>query len=318
MGYDDDEYPGPCFPPNTFGTPVDYNLDLAEGLNAEVEGESDILQFDPLSNILYTRYGVISPTNLQPGVSLTPQDIRRMGQIIGDNQTSLSESWQGLMSALINVLAPAEGTQTLPSRDLDNPTNIEVLIKQSNVMVTRLEHELGMWFLLEGREFEYAPSLWKIVVPDAASALQCLHGNWGPHDTDIIQNLCQRGIPFHTLAPLPLSLPRVPSQRPLIQPRYRRYGYKPDPITYIAYEDKQDEFLKLPHAHAALMMGGIVWQLSIRVVGAEKVLAGPCEDAWQFGSCHHARGMVASCDDTLNEDELDLICGVYKTYNNKC
>jgi hypothetical protein len=319
MGTDEDEDQGSSIPPNTHGDPIDYNLDLAEGLHVGAETGSKMLQFDDLSTILYTRYGIIRTANSQPSISLSANEIETMGRIIGNAQTGLAAPWQGLLGALIKGLAHSGNGMppSPPLRDLDDFTSITNLIRESNVMVTQLEHEFCKWILLEGREFEYTPTLWKIVVSDAASALQCLRGNWGPRDSDIVRNLCQRGIRFHSLTPIPPSYYESLLRQPSILPRYRRHGYKPDPVAYMAYEDKRDELLKLPHARAALTMGGIVWRLSIEVIGLEKVLTGPSADAWKFGSRHHARGMGTSCEDALSEDELDLICGVYKTYNSK-
>jgi hypothetical protein len=319
MGNEPDDYEDSGILPANDGAPIDYDLDLAAGLNIQTEEESDILQWDHLKDTLYTRYGLIITGNRQPSPLLSASEIKKVGQTIGDSQTSLAASWQGPLTALIHRLTTPGSRPTSPPLpplcDLDDPLSIANLIKKSNVMVTQLEHELGTRFLLEGSE--YSRDYWKIMVSSAASVLQCLRGNWGPLTANIAENLFQRGIFFHTVIPLPPSIVKASLERPPILPRYRRHGYRPDPVAYMAYEAKRDDFLRLPHARAALTMGGIIWRLSIGVIGVDEVLAGASADAWQFGTRHHARGMVSSCEDTLAEGELDLICGVYKTYNRK-
>jgi len=65
-----------------------------------------------------------------------------------------------------------------------------------------------------------------------------------------------------------------------------------------------------------LLKGGIVWRLSWDAVGVEAALGGPSPEVFQTG--HHFFSEQAYLwDDELSEDELNLICGVYKVFTGK-
>lgn len=78
-------------------------------------------------------------------------------------------------------------------------------------------------------------------------------------------------------------------------------------------------FLRLPHARAALMEGGLVWRLVREIVGNqldEEALYGPSQCVQQFGIHFVERRNL--WDDHLTETEFDFILGMNKTYTGKC
>ena len=62
------------------------------------------------------------------------------------------------------------------------------------------------------------------------------------------------------------------------------------------------------------MRGGIVWRLAYEDVDPQRVLLGP-SDSWRKQV--QVLGDVAYEDDTLSEEELFVICGVYRIYAGK-
>ena len=61
------------------------------------------------------------------------------------------------------------------------------------------------------------------------------------------------------------------------------------------------------------MHGSIVWHLAIVSVSDNAVLMGPSQDVFTEGSfLSLADGYL--WDDTLLEDNLEVVCGVYKVY----
>ena len=61
------------------------------------------------------------------------------------------------------------------------------------------------------------------------------------------------------------------------------------------------------------MHGGIVWRLAIASVLDNAVLMGPSQDVFSEGSfLSPADGYL--WDNTLPEDDLEVVCGVYKVY----
>ena len=56
-----------------------------------------------------------------------------------------------------------------------------------------------------------------------------------------------------------------------------------------------------------------MWHLAIASVSDNAVLMGPSQDVFSEGSfLSSADGYL--CDDTLSEDDLEVVCGVYKVY----
>ena len=180
--------------------------------------------------------------------------------------------------------------------------------------VVRIQmHDGSLLYGLEPQDERHRGSVpWALVVDSALSALEVLRRGWGPGEEDIVLQLVKKGIPFHTLQET--SVPPVP--RPVstywMGLGYRAAGYKPSPQDYVLYENIRDSLLSRPHARAALMMGGIVWRLACESVAPGAVLLGPSDDAVAF----QTRSIVA-WDDMLSEDELNVICGVYRVYTGK-
>ena len=161
------------------------------------------------------------------------------------------------------------------------------------------------------------PTTWELVVEDPITALQCLR-RFMPDVISITRYLISRGIPCNTFLPRMslerLSVPTHPSI-PLslgIRPR----NYIPDAADYSAYQAIRDDFLRQPRGRAALLKGGIIWRLAMEYVDPGRVIAGPTGNSVTGHTLRFPNNHVY-CDDNLTEDELDLICGVYKVYTGK-
>jgi hypothetical protein len=88
------------------------------------------------------------------------------------------------------------------------------------------------------------------------------------------------------------------------------------------YEERLKAFLHgRPHARAALLKGGLIWRLAKEVLGDsmdEYALAGPSQSVVEFGDSFSVEaGRQELTDDTLSEQELDFICGLYKVYTGR-
>src|SRR5882724_10635877 len=131
-----------------------------------------------------------------------------------------------------------------------------------------------------------------------------------------------KGIPFSTqIQGTPGSITYCPwhvhsashSWSPTIGLGWQPPGYKPDVLDYTLYEDAQYVLLHHPHEHVALMHGGIVWCLALESVSDNAVLMGPSLDVFSEGSfLSSADGYL--WDNILLEDEVEVVCGVYKVY----
>jgi hypothetical protein len=156
---------------------------------------------------------------------------------------------------------------------------------------------------------------WQLFVDDASTALECVRRKAGPSLRDVAKTLLKSGVPLGTWVHRSET---VPSPQPGPEPSHFGLGWRPadhkfTSLDYASYEALRDEFLRQPHARAALLMGGIVWRIAIEVLGVDPGLAVPSAKA------HHSGRVLEFSDsqlvdDVLSEKELDLICGVYDVY----
>ncbi|KAG2045870.1 hypothetical protein BDR06DRAFT_900081 [Suillus hirtellus] len=105
--------------------------------------------------------------------------------------------------------------------------------------------------------------------------------------------------------------------------RYFQPPFKAVYADYIAYEQYCHEFMNEDHAQAALLCGGILWQLALHSLGFNNLpsaLIGISQDAVPFGQILTINGET-HFDDELLEEEVDFICGTtlkFESSDNGC
>jgi hypothetical protein len=164
---------------------------------------------------------------------------------------------------------------------------------------------------------------WDLVVEDPLTALEYYRRDFSRSVIDIAAAFLHTGTPFST---------RIQSdwaQAAVIHPHrhekhvglgWRQKGYAGDTADYAAYEALCTEFLRQPRARSACLKGGIVWRLAKHSVELGVTSTGPSDDVFDYGSCIVSdSGGLDLWDNDLSEDELNLICGVYrvKTQDNQ-
>lgn len=136
----------------------------------------------------------------------------------------------------------------------------------------------------------------------------------GPDLDSVAEFLMDRGISFNTF---------IHSHSPPAQPSadlqyrglgYRPPGYRPDATDYQTYVSTRNRFLRTTRCRAALMSGGLVGRLAKDVVQYSQVYYGPSDAVFDEGFClsDAKNSSLRYWDDQLTEDDLDIICGVYK------
>jgi len=71
--------------------------------------------------------------------------------------------------------------------------------------------------------------------------------------------------------------------------------------------------LSQPHAPAALLHGSIVWCLARESITNDNVLIGPTEDVFMHGDVLQTENWNSGID-KLTDQDIDVICGVYKVF----
>ena len=162
---------------------------------------------------------------------------------------------------------------------------------------------------------------WKLAIRNPASALQCIRWLSSLSINEVLRLLVRRGIPFNTFLPSPALIAQGSSSKSTLRGRApaslgitRPCGYRFDAADYVAYEAVRDNFLRRPYARAALQKGGIIWQLVVEFLDPGVVCVGPSDDVLDLSIKHRSPSGQDYCDDDLTEEELDILCGVYKVY----
>ncbi|KAL0579953.1 aprataxin-like protein [Marasmius crinis-equi] len=153
-----------------------------------------------------------------------------------------------------------------------------------------------------------------LLIPDPISALQIVRSEWGPNVTDIAIELYRHGIPFQTVVRGPLPSredePHPTDTRPTLG--YRPRSYTPDLNDFDAYESARNNFLGSAKGRAAVLAGGLVGRIAREVIPEENVIYGPDPaSVAETGTCIFTANGSGYWDHVLNEEEIQLICGVY-------
>jgi hypothetical protein len=137
-----------------------------------------------------------------------------------------------------------------------------------------------------------------------------------PDDYDwpeIVFFLAQRGMSFHIFCQQP-QYPSSPIRPPLSVPK-RDFGHVFTHQDYKSYLELRTELLSQPHMQAALRRGGLVWRLTVDVLGLSNILS-TCGNAPTSLSLKHCSKVWV--EDDLTTVELDILCGAYECSSGAC
>jgi hypothetical protein len=269
--------------------------------------------------MLYYRYGFDHSSGSYDGVEPDSAKWSAVRKILVDSEAYV-DKW--LQAPAIDFVDHFLRGENPPGTIWDlNTSSISFLPDHANPFITidptKIDNDVHYFIKPIGLPASENVS-WELVLREAATALQCLRHDWGPSLVHIARHLLEMGIPFSTRLCVP---PPYPTLRRGFHTNlglgWRQQGYKPDYADYVAYATTRDSFLRLPHARAALLKGGIVWRLAIEVTGCFAALEGPSEHVLKHGAFITLPSGNQFWDDELSDAELDLICGVYKVYTGK-
>ena len=266
-------------------------------------------RFDSFHTILTCRYGLIDTSSSStpiPSQSVWEKTCKVLGETLSMTGMDLAE--RGGIQRFTDLLLEQKITRMSDlSTDLLSVARTNSNFSVCEVMIWCRERQWNTFAIQSSPDDADAP-LW-ILTCDAASAAQAIRTGWGPSLFNIARKFLERGIPFQTLVSGRVSASSV--HLPLIGLGSRVEGYKPTSEDYTEYESKRNELLSLPRvARAAFMKGGIVWRLAVEAsVSIDHVFAGPMDEE---SVNHHDMW-----DNQLTNDELDLICGVYRVHTGK-
>jgi hypothetical protein len=154
---------------------------------------------------------------------------------------------------------------------------------------------------------------YNLILEQATTALECYRRKWQSL-LSVAKHLIQSGKAFRTYIPRDPHFTGPPRSRNcrLLGCRSQNHVFRP--ADYCDYEDARGELFGKPFGRAAPLMGGVIWRLFVDTIGDEVVLQGPSTLAHEFGDLVTDPAGKQFVDDTLSEDEMDLICGKYVMY----
>jgi hypothetical protein len=206
----------------------------------------------------------------------------------GDNVESVADAQKCIITCYIGYLVtlPSSQLSQIPSDLWDLGPDSSLSAMNANIRVSYI-HVSEQQLLYDIQPCP-SPSLipWQLVVPDAATALMCLCRDWGYDILKITRNLLQKGMSFKTLQPIAVQ-PSV--RRPVMELCSYSLGYKPPTFSavyadYVMYKQYHHKFMNQPRARAALLHGGLVWQLALHSIGFDAPC--PVSSRWHLvGSC---------------------------------
>ncbi|KAK0468101.1 uncharacterized protein EV420DRAFT_1473853 [Desarmillaria tabescens] len=170
-----------------------------------------------------------------------------------------------------------------------------------------------------------------LIVYRADDVLHCLRLSGMTCLDDLIEELCGHGIRFTVGVQADPSNPKSgrkpcvngPCQTAYTAIPYRPANFKAGLLDYISYVRRRAALLRDPVvAKAALMHGGIIWRLAMEHIDDFSViLQRPTDDILRYGKCHKVTVLgreereIHMWEESLSESQLNVICGVYKVYN---
>ncbi|KAJ7848863.1 hypothetical protein B0H14DRAFT_3452903 [Mycena olivaceomarginata] len=242
----------------------------------------DIVEFDPIARsfgaMVYLRYGCLAKADISAPQGLDVPQLEIARKLLGNPGLAVNNPKEQLSDIPQSILDLHN-----PDCDIYCPWDIEV---RREILNGKLYYVLydrshdGLYVLLES----------------ATNALEVVRQGWGP---DLASCDSHENAPYAQNDPY---RSRIQAQE------LRSDGARlPDLFGHAG-----EQFLQSPRGRAAKLYGGIVGRLACTVVSDEEVCRGPTDDVTIDGTCLWD-GVSASAywDDSLTEQEIDLICGVY-------
>ncbi len=269
---------------------------------------------DALDDIAYYRFGFINPVSTVPCPSTIPEmhHVCKFAGVLKD--AAVSRVVRDAMVKFFGYLLEAKGIHDIPCKLYDLRQHNADVHRPAAVIIRKKVLNGRLWYILSNRQTD-APPVFTILLASAASVVEILRREWGPRLIDIAEKLIQRGIPFHAA----LQDSQHHLQRSSLQPCYGLLGYRPanyepDRLEFATYQALCRNFLTSQRGRAALLAGGILGRIAKDFISNDEVYPGPSHDVFKTGLSFVADGEAAPTfwDDALTDDEINLLCGVYK------
>ncbi|KAJ7691084.1 hypothetical protein B0H14DRAFT_2420214 [Mycena olivaceomarginata] len=278
----------------------------------------DIVEFDPIARsfgaMVYLRYGCLAKADISAPQGLDVPQLEIARKLLGSPGLAVNNPKEvhelENFCTFLGYCKRAKQLSDIPQSilDLHNP-DCDIYCPW-DIEVRREILNGKLYYVLYDRSHD---GLY-VLLESATNALEVVRQGWGPDLASVIGQLLGRNIQFNVCSRSSVIRTRMPPPRRMIHTGlgFRPKNYVPTAHDYQTYLAMREQFLQSPRGRAAKLYGGIVGRLACTVVSDEEVCRGPTDDVTIDGTCLWD-GVSASAywDDSLTEQEMDLICGVY-------
>ena len=257
-------------------------------------------------------------------------DWKTVGKVLGLMKNSTPCSYrptiQAFVTNMINRSGDADAVCTIVNLDISTNAAFPLQKLSHNLFVVNANTFCReVYYFITVKNSQTLQLCWQLTTNYAPAVLQCFREDLGGSVRNAACFLLSNGIPFNTFSCHVDLSPRAKNTRTYTPHSlgWHPTGHRPGPREYTVYEELQDRVLNHPYRHAALLQGGIVWRLALHALefptDAEiSVTQGPSECALTRGTIIGLDDGMELFDDTLTEEEIELICGVYKWSTGMC
>jgi len=266
---------------------------------------------DYIHDLAFYRFGFTTPMGEVPDPAKKPT-WGLVTKILGQGWDPPAQQPRSYLPAFIGYLMAARSLTQVPEELCD--LRQDELRQQWHIQARSMTLTDKVYYFITPASMETDSTELMLATTSAVAVIEIVRRQWGPGLIEIMRQLLDRSISFNTfiLGSWNSLVPRniIPHYNGL---GYRPPNYSPDQIDYRAYEHLRLRLLNSSKGRAAMLMGGIVARLARDVVSYETVCLGPSDNVEYDGlQLSHQSQMLAFFDDQLTEDDVNVICGVYK------
>jgi hypothetical protein len=191
-------------------------------------------------------------------------------------------------------------------RHLDRPPTSN----DSSFSITTLQQDGRVFYHVKPPMQQEFSDKFCLLLPTASTAVECYRRRFSSI-SEATWHLIKAGKSFRTfmrpmgpMRPLKYGRPKL-----TLPPRGKAYPFAYH--DFVSYERERERLFQYPHLRAALLEGGILWRLAMECLDPHVAVLGPSDSANDFGDRILLPDGGTLVDDSLTDNERNLICGVY-------
>ncbi|KAJ7504123.1 hypothetical protein B0H11DRAFT_1709600 [Mycena galericulata] len=271
--------------------------------------------YHDMSEIPHTRFGFVKPVD-QPRYPKRLEDRLSLKSLGDEKWPSLGDTAYEHFPSLLAYLADTKSIDDIPSDLLDlRQVDADISLDSNWVIdVSREQLNGKLFYILRPKGLAPEDCSVHLLLSSAATTLQVVRMGWGPDPQEIIFHLLQLGVEFRVcIRDRVYGQPHPQLLDAHGRLGYRRKGYKPTVVDHGVYVTLRNRFFASPRGRAARLAGGIIGRLAFGVVDDTLASVGPGSEVFETGvRLWDGSSSAAYWDDTLMDQELNIICGVYE------